>query len=215
LKVIYDAAHCFGVKLNGKSILLNGDISTLSFHATKIFHTAEGGAIICRDNAVADRIALMKKFGHIGEEDYIDLGINAKMSELHAAMGLTVLPYMDHIISERKRRSEIYQKILEGTGLRTTKIPDNVDYNYAYFPVVFNDHEQMMNARQALIENGIMPRRYFYPSLNKLKDLFANSKTYDCIISEEIADTVMCLPLYDSLEDDDIEKIIYIIKDCL
>lgn len=159
LKVIYDAAHCFGVMLNGKSILLSGDIATLSFHATKLFHTAEGGAVICRDEAIADRAALMKKFGHIGEEAYMDLGINAKMSELHAAMGLTILPYMGEIITRRKERHLLYKQLLQDTSLQILQIPDNCDYNYSYFPVVFPTATAMQKTREALIANQIYPRR--------------------------------------------------------
>ncbi|MGC7846715.1 DegT/DnrJ/EryC1/StrS family aminotransferase [Desulforudis sp. 1088] len=214
LKVIYDAAHCFGVKINGQSILLHGDVSTLSFHATKLFHTAEGGAVVCRDAKVSERVSLMKKFGHHGENDYFEVGINAKMSELHAAMGLCVLPKVDEIIARRRQCAEYYNEFLDGIGLRWPHIPAGVEYNYGYYPVVFPNHETMMRVREALIKNGIMPRRYFYPSLNTLPYLQQHSYV-SCPVSENLASRILCLPMYDSLLKDDILKISKVIKDAI
>ena len=210
LKVIYDAAHAFGVKLHGESILQYGDCSTLSFHATKLFHTGEGGAVICKDAEVSKRVSLMKKFGHVGEDDYLDIGINAKMSELHAAMGLCVLPKVDEIIANRRAISERYDAQLKGCGLVCPQVVAELEYNYAYYPVVFASHNQMMQVRQALIDNDIMPRRYFYPSLNTLPYLGAESKQA-CPVSESIAMRVLCLPLYYGLEPAIIEKVCAVI----
>jgi len=161
LKVIYDAAHAFGVKLNGRSILCNGDASVLSFHATKLFHTTEGGGLVSNDQNIANKIGLMKKFGHIGEDEYLEVGINAKMSEMHAAMGLCVLPKVGEIIAYRRMISERYDSSLKGLGLICPKLAKEMEYNYAYYPVVFSSHDIMMSCRQALIDHGIMPRRYF------------------------------------------------------
>ena len=211
LKVIYDAAHSFGVKLNGESLLMYGDASILSFHATKLFHTAEGGAVVCPDRQILNRISLMKKFGHIGEDEYLDIGINAKMSELHAAVGLCVLPKVDGLIELRRLCAERYDQLLDGLGLRILSIPNNFKYNYAYYPVVFSDNDSMLNVRDALIARDIMPRRYFSPSLNTLpylRDITKNA----CPVSEDIAQRVLALPLSHELDLLDVERIADIIK---
>lgn len=211
LKVIYDAAHAFGVKLFGKSLLVHGDCSALSFHATKLFHTAEGGALVCKDNEVTKRVSLMKKFGHIGEDDYLDIGINAKMSELHAAMGLCVLPMVDGIIADRKEIFGWYDEQLQGLVLRRPAPPVGLEYNYAYYPVIFPSHDVMMRVRQTLINNDIIPRRYFYPSLNTLPFLKPELRR-DCPISEDISSRVLCLPLFVGLSKADVEAICGLIK---
>lgn len=195
LKVVYDAAHAFGVKLNGKSLVNHGDISTLSFHATKIFHTAEGGAIVCKDEEISKKIFLMKKFGHIGEDEYLDIGINAKNSEFHAAMGLCVLPKVESIINERKLLSDRYDELLAACDIRKLSAVDGLERNYAYYPVVFESNEQMMMVRNALLAQDIVPRRYFYPSLNTLPFLNDEQKA-SCPISESISSRVLCLPLF-------------------
>ena len=206
LKVIYDAAHCFGIKINGQSILLHGDISTLSFHSTKLFHTVEGGAVVCRDEKVAERVSLMKRFGHLGEDNYLEVGINAKISELHAAMGLCVLPHVGEIINRRRQCAEYYDELLGGVGLQWQQIPPEVEYNYGYYPVVFKDHETMMRIRAKLLKNGVAPRRYFYPSLNKLPYL-QHFGYRSCPVSESLASRILCLPLSDGLLKDEILKV--------
>lgn len=211
LKVIYDAAHAFGVKLSGESLLVHGDCSTLSFHATKLFHSAEGGAVVCKDTGVAKRISLMKKFGHIGEDDYLDLGINAKMSELHAAMGLCVLPKVDDIIASRKACSDWYDKQLEGCPLQRPVPPSGLEYNYGYYAVLFSSHDVMMRVRQALLDNGIGPRRYFHPSLNNLPFLKPALKRA-CPVSEDISSRALCLPLFAELQKGEVEAICNIIQ---
>jgi dTDP-4-amino-4,6-dideoxygalactose transaminase len=211
LKVIYDAAHAFGVKLFGESILRHGDCSTLSFHATKLFHTGEGGAVVCKDVEVGKRVFLMKKFGHIGEDDYLDIGINAKMSELHAAMGLCVLPKVGDIIVSRKVIFSWYDQQLEGCGLQRPTTAVGLEYNYAYYPVIFSTHEIMMKVRKALMDNDIGPRRYFYPSLNTLPFLSDSSKT-SCPVSEDTVMRVLCLPLYVGLKYAEIELICRIVQ---
>ena len=211
LKVIYDAAHAFGVRLNGESLLNHGDCSTLSFHATKLFHTAEGGAIVSQNTALAERIALMCKFGHIGEDEYLDIGINAKMSELHAAMGLAVLPAVPNLIAARKQRASWYDDLLDGLGLQRPQVVADLEYNFAYYPVVFATHHQMMAARTALQAEGIYPRRYFYPSLNTLPFLPLNLRR-TCPVSESIALRVLALPFYPSLAKKDVERVSACIK---
>jgi dTDP-4-amino-4,6-dideoxygalactose transaminase len=210
LKVIYDAAHAFGVKLKGQSVVNCGDISALSFHATKLFHTAEGGAIICRDPEIARRVNLMKRFGHIGEDAYSEIGINAKMSELHAAMGLAVLPKVSIIIDYRKKCSGQYTELLASLSLRIPDIPPETEYNYAYYPVVFDSSDTMMRVRKELLDSGIGPRRYFYPSLNTLPYLRPELQCR-CRVSEDIANKVLCLPLYFGLERHEIEGVCKII----
>jgi dTDP-4-amino-4,6-dideoxygalactose transaminase len=211
IKVIYDAAHAFGVRLAGESILQYGDCNILSFHATKLFHTAEGGAVVCKDVEVAKRISLMKKFGHVGEDDYIDIGINAKMSELHAAMGLCILPVVDDIIASRKECSGWYDDQLKDSLLQRPQLSVGLEYNYAYYPVIFSSHDVMMKARKALLDNGIGPRRYFSPSLNTLPFLKRELKRA-CPDSEDISSRILCLPLYDGLTKNQVTIICSIIK---
>ena len=211
LKVIYDAAHAFGVQWDHKPLLSYGDVSALSFHATKQFHTAEGGAVVCRDAKIAERIALIKKFGHIGEDHYFEAGINAKMSELHAAMGLCVLPKLSEIITTHRRLSGLYDRLLDGSGLVRPQAPENTAYNYAYYPVVFPSHSAMMRTRQALIKKGIMPRRYFFPSLNTLPYLKPGQKRA-CPVSEDISSRILCLPLYLGLKKKEVELACRVIR---
>jgi len=212
LKVIYDSAHAFGVRYKGRSLLAYGDCSTLSFHATKLFHTGEGGAAVSSDPKTSDRIALMSKFGHLGEDNYLDIGINAKMSELHAAMGLCVLPSVHNLIEDRRRSSVCYDECLHGFPLTRPLQVRDLEYNYAYYPIVFSDHEAMLKAREDLMEQSIIPRRYFHPSLNTLPFLERHQRV-SCPVSESIASRVLCLPLYAGLENEDIKKICRIITE--
>ncbi|MBP5945324.1 MULTISPECIES: DegT/DnrJ/EryC1/StrS family aminotransferase [unclassified Pseudomonas] len=214
LKVIYDAAHAYGVRLHGQSVLNHGDCSTLSFHATKLFHTGEGGAIVFRDKEVADGAFLMSKFGHLGEDDYIDLGINAKMSELHAAMGLSMLPHVSSIIEARRQCSAWYDEFLAGTRLQRPQVVSGLDYNYAYYPVVFETHQIAMAVREALNERGVFPRRYFHPSLNTLPFLDDATRSL-CPTSESLASRVLSLPLYTALSQKEISMISTCIKNVL
>jgi len=214
LKVIYDAAHCFGVTLDGKPIIEYGDISCLSFHATKLFHTAEGGGIVCRDPETSSKINLLKRFGHYGEDDYQEVGINAKLSELHAAMGLCMLPLIDQIIERRRKIIELYDEKLGSSIIQRPKLVPGLKYNYHYYPVLFSTHDQMMMVRTALIEKDIFPRRYFYPSLNTLTYL-QHLGYQPCPVSESAASRVLCLPLYFDLDEDMINAITQIILNTL
>lgn len=211
LKVIYDAAHAFGVRLNGESLMVHGDCSVMSFHATKLFHSAEGGAVICRDAEVARRISLMKKFGHDGEEDYPGLGINAKMSELHAAMGLCLLPRIADLIAARKERAGWYDGELDGCPVQRPVAPEGVEYNFAYYPVLFASHAAMLRIRQALLDNGIGTRRYFHPSLNTLPFLEPALRR-SCPVSEDVASRVLCLPLFEGLTLQEVKAVCAIVR---
>jgi dTDP-4-amino-4,6-dideoxygalactose transaminase len=204
LKVIYDAAHCFGVNYKGQSVFNYGDVSTCSFHATKIFHTGEGGALFCQDKETKDEMWYRHNFGHDGPEKYHGLGINAKMSELQAAMGLSVLPYMDHITTERKRVCDYYDLHLDFSKLSKLKIRDHTDWNYAYYPIIFKSESQLLETMRNLVLHNIHPRRYFYPSLEDLP--YINSK--QCFITDDIARRILCLPLYTTLLDQDLNKIV-------
>lgn len=207
LKVIYDAAHAFGVTYKGKSLLSFGDISILSFHAAKIFHSAEGGAIICKKN-IAKRIAFMRNFGHKGyDKDFHGLGINGKNSELHAAMGLSVLPKINTIIKKRKNISQTYDAYFKKTTLRKTKISSKIKYNYGYYPIVFKSETELLRVKNALNKNHIYPRRYFYPSLNTIDYVKKFHKEYSCPISESISKRILCLPLFYDLNKSDIKRI--------
>ena len=205
LKVIYDAAHAFGTEVNGKSLLSCGDISTCSFHATKLFHTGEGGCIICNDDTLAEKLLLYRSFGHLGD-NYYSIGINGKSSELHAAMGLAVLPYMKDILASRKKQSLFYQTLLANSGLGfLPEAGNNCLFNFAYFPVVFHSEEELKYVMSALNNKNIFPRRYFYPSLNTLPYL-APAKQH-CPISESISPRVLCLPLYFDLSEEEQKNI--------
>lgn len=201
LKVIYDAAHAFASNYKGKSLLDYGDISTCSFHATKLFHTVEGGACVVNDKEISEKLELTKRFGHIGDNHFC-LGINAKQSEIHAAMGLAILPHLDKIIEERKNISELYDSLLEEKFQRPKPQAD-LEYNYAYYPIVFESENQLTKAFQALNQEEIYPRRYFYPSLNNLS--YVNGES--CPISEDISSRIACLPLYTGLSINDVAKI--------
>jgi dTDP-4-amino-4,6-dideoxygalactose transaminase len=206
LKVIYDAAHCFGVKYKGKSIFEYGDISTCSFHATKLFHTGEGGAVFCKDQALLKQIFLSHAFGHIGD-DYIQLGVNGKISELQAAMGLSVLQYIEDIIAKRKENFELYKYHL-GERLTMLNIRAETKYNYCYIPVICSSENELLRIKGKLEENIIFSRRYFYPSLNTLTYFGKNEK---CLVSEKISQRILCLPNYFELTEQQIKKIVELI----
>lgn len=211
LKVIYDAAHAFGIQYLGKSIFDYGDISTCSFHATKLFHTGEGGAIFCNDEKIRYKIFYSHNFGHDGPLSFHGIGINGKISELQAAMGLTVLPHMERISVERKRVVDFYNSELNFNKLKKLKIRENTIWNYSYYPVIFETEALLINVQQALNFKEIFPRRYFYPSLNTLN--YVEGK--EMPISESIASRIMCLPLYHDLSIEDLSEIVAIINEKL
>ena len=208
LKVIYDAAHSFGVSYKGNSIFNYGDVSTCSFHATKLFHTGEGGAMFCNNQELYNTLFYHHNFGHDGPEQFQGIGINAKMSELQAAMGLAVLPYMAKILNERKRVITLYQNTLDFLKIKPLKIRENTFWNYSYYPIIFDSEKQLDTAILELNKQNIYPRRYFYPSLNTLPYL----NKVDMPISESIAQTILCLPLSHDLNEESVIKICKILN---
>jgi dTDP-4-amino-4,6-dideoxygalactose transaminase len=210
IKVIYDAAHCFGTSYKGKSIFQYGDFSTASFHSTKIFHTIEGGAVFSKNHDDIERISKLRNFGHDGPEAFSEVGINGKNSEFHAAMGLTNFNFIEEIFINRKNQSLRYLSNLSASDLKFVKINSNAEYNYAYFPVIFQSEEKMMFAKKVLENSNIYTRRYFYPSLNTVSVFNSNLKME---ISEDISRRILCLPLYHTLRDADIDKICEILLD--
>ncbi len=213
LKVIYDAAHAFGVKYKGKSILNYGDISTLSFHATKLFHTIEGGALIINDDSLVEKARFLINFGIENEESIPELGTNAKMNEFEAAMGLCMLDEMEMISRKRKDVYERYKKELGGIVL--VQLQDQNPHstqNYAYFPILLKDEEQTLKLQKALNDKQIFPRRYFYPSLDTLS--YIKPKQHSPI-SRNISSRILALPMYPELEENDQAIFIETIKDNL
>ncbi len=204
LRVIYDGAHAFGTRVAGRSLLSYGDIATCSFHATKLFHTGEGGAMLVNDQALSQRINLLKSFGHVGDEHFT-LGINGKNSELHAAMGLCLLPRVMGFIETRATLYETYRHELDGLPLSYPVVPADTDYNYAYFPVLFEDEAQLLLAKALLSAYEIDTRRYFFPSLNHLPYLPGNAAP--CPVSEDAAVRVLCLPFYPQLDPAEVVRI--------
>lgn len=203
LYVIYDAAHAFGVTYQGQSIFNYGDVSTCSFHATKLFHTGEGGAMFAKDSEIRHQLFYSHNFGHNGPLDFYGLGINGKISELHAAMGLAVFESIETIIAARKKIVAFYNEHLDFTRLQKLKIRQNTDWNYSYYPVLFESEKKLLEVVTLLNENGIFPRRYFCPSLNTIDYV----KGVAMPVSESVASRVLCLPLYVGLEYNAIEKI--------
>jgi dTDP-4-amino-4,6-dideoxygalactose transaminase len=211
LKVIYDAAHCFASQYKEKSIFSYGDISTASFHATKIFHTVEGGAVFSSTEALKTCIDYMRNFGHDGPAKFNGVGINGKNSELHAAMGLTVLNHIDEILETRKRQSEYYTQKLSNLPIHFQRINEDADqFNYAYFPIVLKKEGIINNVIHALEENNIYPRRYFYPSLSELE--YVNGH---CPVSDYVSEQILCLPLYHTLSMEEQDQIIFTLRTVL
>lgn len=195
LKVIYDAAHCFGTTYQGRSIFEFGHISTTSFHSTKLFHTIEGGAVCTADPELLKRMAYMRNFGHDGPEKFNGVGINGKNSEFHAAMGLSNLKYIDSILQTRKQQCLYYDELLQMLKVLPWKVQEQSGFNYAYYPVIFTTAEAAMKAKTALELKEIFPRRYFYPSLSQV----AYVRQQHTPVSDSIANRILCLPLYHSL----------------
>ena len=192
LKVIYDASHAFAVKYKGESLLKHGDAATLSFHATKLFHTGEGGAIIFKRKDDLERAKRMINFGITGPESIEELGINAKMNELQAAMGLSVLEQIDEVVKNREKTWRMYRNYFNGKGT-AQKIENNIDYNYSYFPIVFNEGVKIKNLLARLGEEGVFPRRYFYPSVDELGFWGAGK---ECHLSRSVSRRILCLPVF-------------------
>lgn len=203
LKVIYDGAHAFGVEYKGKSIFSYGDISTCSFHATKLFHTVEGGAVITKNPELLRKMSLFRSFGHTTATSFEGVGINGKNSEFHAAMGLANLSHVPKIIERRKKLSRLYDKWLQGMACEIPQRRKGTTYNYAYYPILLSSEQELKRMVDALNRSEIYPRRYFYPSLSRL-DYVNNRPTP---ISDDVALRVLCLPLYHELSEEEVELI--------
>ncbi|PZD76624.1 DegT/DnrJ/EryC1/StrS aminotransferase family protein [Mesonia sp. K7] len=208
LKVIYDGAHAFGVKINGKSIFEYGDISTCSLHATKLYHSVEGGLVFAKRKAVFKKLKSIRNFGFAGPEAFDELGINGKNSEFHAAMGLVNFKYIDKIHQKRKALTEKYDTLLSEANVQKPSWYQEATQNYAYYPILLDSEKYLLKILEKFKKNNIQARRYFYPSL-------ANSTPYLPIqsfeVTDDIAKRVLCLPLFYDLMSKDIKVICEII----
>jgi dTDP-4-amino-4,6-dideoxygalactose transaminase len=213
LKVIYDAAHAFGVRYNGVPLLSRGDISTISFHATKLFHTVEGGGVATNDDKLAHTISYMRNFGHKGQEEFWGMGINGKNSEVHAAMGLCNFPFIGEILQRRKELSALYDQYFSSNGITLQRpvVPAGTDYNYSYYPVVFESEKQLLSVKNSLNASYIYPRRYFFPPLHALPYVESSGKP----VTESISTRVLCLPLFHDLSKESIKRICSIIAEVM
>ena len=217
LKVIYDAAHAFGVRVNGESILKSGDMSTLSFHATKVYTTVEGGALVCHNEATKKRIDYLKNFGFAGETTVVAPGINSKMDEIRSAFGLLNLKQVDNAIASRKATAEKYRAALKDVpGIRTLKDIEGVHHNYSYFPI-FIDEKQYGMSRDALYEklkeNNIFGRRYFYPLISTFSAYkgLESANPANLPVAHKLADQVLCLPMFAGLDEESVNRVIDIV----
>lgn len=218
LKVIYDAAHAFGVNVEGKSILEAGDMSTLSFHATKVYNTVEGGALVCHDAATKKRIDYLKNFGFADEVTVVAPGINSKMDEIRSAYGLLNLRQVNSAIERRKHVADMYKATLKDVpGIRFLNDIEGVRHNYSYFPIFITEKEYGMS-RDALYaklkENNILGRRYFYPLISNFPVYrgLESARPENLPVATNLAEQVLCLPMYADLSDDDVARVLGVIK---
>ncbi|EAQ53110.1 MULTISPECIES: DegT/DnrJ/EryC1/StrS aminotransferase family protein [Vibrio] len=219
LKVFYDAAHSFGVEVDGESILNFGDLSMMSFHATKVFNTIEGGALITNCPDMKKKIDFLKNFGFAGEESVVDIGINGKMNEVQAAFGLAQLKYVEEQITHCKSISDLYrEKLSDVPGIEVLKESDNVKYNYSYFPIVVNEREFGIDRDmlyEILKDNNILSRKYFYPLVSDF-DVYKNNREIfrqgSLSVAKKISARVLCLPIYSDLNIDDASNVIDVIR---
>lgn len=208
LKIIYDAAHCFGLNYRGKSLLSYGDASTVSFHATKTFHTVEGGGIITEDKTLVDRIRSIRNFGHNGPEKFDGIGTNAKLSEVHAAMGLVNLGIVDEILNARKRLYSIYCELLE--PIKNVTLPSNNEVEMlSYMPIILDRSLPRNQVWEALKTKGVESRRYFYPLLSQLP--YVDTRN-DLPCAERISESILCLPFYTSMKMHEVQEVISSLK---
>lgn len=213
LKVIYDSAHTFAANYKGKSISAYGDMSMYSFHATKVFHTVEGGALVFNDSSLADKIRHLRDFGLCpGGEEADEVGMNAKLSEFHAAMGLCNLRHIEDSVAKRKLASERYDSHLKGVpGIEIFPDIKDLDRNYAYYPVVFTGNYNRDSVLEKLSKYDIAARKYFYPLTNKFSSFKGRYEHFSTPVAEFVSNNVLCLPLYSDLNLDDVDKICNII----
>ncbi len=218
LKVIYDAAHAFGIRLgSGESVLTQGDLSVVSFHATKVFNTFEGGAVIARDAATSVAMDRLTNYGIVDENSVESLGINAKMSEIHAAMGIALLPYVDAALAARRRVDERYRELLEGVpGVVPIEWPAAQTRNFYAFPVLVQPpHRRSRDALHLILrEQGIHARRYFYPLIPDLPMYrqFIGVDSDPLVVARSVSERILCLPMYPDITDDDLIRIVGAIR---
>jgi dTDP-4-amino-4,6-dideoxygalactose transaminase len=193
LALIFDAAHAFGVSYKGKSILEYGDVSMVSMHATKLMHSVEGGFIVAKDSAISEKMEWMRRFGHNGPEAFHGVGINAKMSEFHAAMGLCVLKRVNIIMQQRRLLTEAYDANLPD-GILRFHYRDEASRNYSYYPVIFESEQSLLAAVEALESKNVIPRRYFYPLLNHC-DLMDTSIVSSYPVAKSVSERILCFPM--------------------
>lgn len=213
IPVIYDAAHAYGVTYKGKSILEYGTASMVSLHATKIVHTGEGGLIYSNDQGLVKKFEWMRRFGHNGEDAFHGLGTNAKMSEFHAAMGLSVIPYFDEVKAKRKEVCEHYDELISAipSVQKAFTLHANTDWNYAYYPIIFDTEEALVSFKKRLEDGNIFPRRYFFPCLSAVG--FNSDKLM--LLADEYAKRILCLPLSCNLPEEYFARLShYLINDC-
>lgn len=214
LKVIYDAAHAFGIEVNGESVLNAGDMSTLSFHATKVYNTIEGGALICHDEKTKQRIDYLKNFGFAGETTVIAPGINGKMDEVRSAYGLLNLKQVDAAIEARRQVAVCYREALRDVkGIRVMEDIQGVRHNYAYFPIFIDAGEYGMTRDELYFkmkEKNVLGRRYFYPLISEFSTYrgLESARPENLSVAHRFADSVICLPMYHNLSESDINRII-------
>ena len=208
LNVIYDAAHSFGVTCDGESLFKWGDISITSFHATKVFHTVEGGGLFCSDRELTKKIRYLMNFGHDGPYRFTEAGINGKNSEFHAAMGLCNLEYANEILLHRKKLISCYDKGLENLPLTRQKLREETEHNFSYLPVIFQTESDLATTENRLKQNDIETRRYFKPSLDELP---YTSKA-DLPVAHSISERILCLPLFFDMQEDDVIKVCSVIR---
>ena len=218
LKVIYDGAHAFGVKYNGRGITTYGDATCMSMHATKVFNTIEGGAICFKDKKFGENIRCMRNFGIVSEDEVDYIGTNGKMNEFSAAMGICNMEHIQHDFSQRKRCVEIYRRELQDVdGIQLIQIRDGVEENYAYFPIVV-DEDIFPGGRDTVLRKlqqyGVFARKYFYPIINEMACYRKRYHSDDTPVAKYVGEHVLTLPLYVELEDEQIEFICKIIKSC-
>ena len=209
LKVIYDAAHAFGIEIDGKGIGTLGDISMFSFHATKVFHTVEGGGLTYSDNNLTPILKKLRQYGMRGQEEVTLIGTNAKMTEMHAAMGLCNLKHIEEEISKRKKAFDRYiERLNDVQGLKLFKIREEVKHNYSYFPVVFDGYKYSRDeVAEILAKNDIFARKYFYPLTSEFEVFQNRFEIQSTPIAKSISQKVLTLPLYADLSVEEVDKI--------
>lgn len=207
--LIYDAAHAFGSNWQGRSLLDFGDYSVCSFHATKIFHTVEGGCVVAHSKEAHNALTLARAFGHRGDTHYT-LGINAKMCELHAAMGLCLLPQTAEEITSRKKIHAAYNELLGNLPLKRPRASQGLHWNYGYYPILLPNEKTLQRVLKVLAKNNIYPRRYFYPALTTLP--YVKQWQRACPVAEDVSQRMLCLPLYGGLSTQTVEHIASVIS---